>query len=127
MEDTRRFCDGVRLHPLLGSILAMGATRIRSIYPGQKISNLEFSRSAIPQLHTRGLIYKIEARVHLPTNLRDDLAKLAKRQNGSPIWFPTDELVDRSERIWLDLSPGFANGAIIWLPSNRRSKPSRSR
>jgi hypothetical protein len=127
MEDTRRFCDGVRLHPWLGRILAMGARRMRWRYPGQKISNLEFSRSAIPQLHTRGLIYKIEARVHLPTNLPDDLAKLAKRQNGSPIWFLTDELGERWLQIWDDLPPRYANGAIIWLPSNRRLKPSRSR
>ena len=116
MEDTRRFCDGVRLHPYLGGILAMGATRIRSIYPDQKISNLEFSQSAISQLYTRGLIYKIEARVHLPTNLHDELAKLAKLQNGSPIWFPTAGV--RWLQIWDDLPPRYANGAIIWPPSN---------
>jgi Patatin-like phospholipase len=67
-------------------------------------------------------------RLHLPTNLRDDLVKLAKRQNGGPIFgFPAHELADRWVRIWDGLSPGHANGAIIWPPSNRRFEPSRSR
>jgi hypothetical protein len=118
MIDTRRFCDGVRLHPLLGGVLAMGAEQMRSKYPGQKITNREFCSSAIPLLYTRGLAYKIEARVHLPSNLRDDLAKLAKRQNGSPIWFPTDELAERWIQIWDDLSPRYLNGAIVWLGLN---------
>ena len=43
-KDTRRWCDGGRLHPYLGSMLAIAARDLRRRYPGCKITNLEFAR-----------------------------------------------------------------------------------
>ena len=112
--DTRRVCDGIRLHPLLGAILAAGAREIRSQNPGKKLSNLDFCRSAIAQLEKLDLIHKIEAGASLPHGLDDRSARLAKRRGGTPIWFPTDELVNRWVTIWSELSPSLQGSVIVW-------------
>jgi hypothetical protein len=113
-DDTRRVCDGIRLHPFLGEILSYGARQMRSQNPGIKITNLDFCRSAIAQLENLHLIRKIEARTFLPPDLKDRLAKLARRQHGTPIWFPTDELADRWIDIWSELSPWLKGEVIVW-------------
>jgi hypothetical protein len=112
--DTRRICDGIRLHPFLGEILSYGARQMRSQNPGTKITNLDFCRSAIAQLASLDLIYRIEARTFLLPGLKDRLAKLARRQQGTPIWFPTDELADRWIDIWSELTPSLQGKVIAW-------------
>jgi hypothetical protein len=115
VEDTRRYCDGVRLYPYLGNILAYGARGLRQQFPHPRISNLEFSRSAIPQLSRRGLIYLVEARVGIPPDLPWFLKRIVKRDQGSPIWLPTDELaVGGWMSIWEELAPVVQDGCIIW-------------
>jgi hypothetical protein len=92
----------------------MGAGQMRSQNPGKKITNQDFCRSAIAQLENLDLIYKVEARTFLPPGLKDRLAKLARRRQGSPIWFPTDELVERWLDIWSELSPSLHGSVIVW-------------
>jgi hypothetical protein len=114
MVDTRRSSDGIRLHPLLGGILADGARRLREKHPGSKITNAWFSSAAIKQLSTLGLIYKVEASKSLPENLPPSLVVLAKRGSGMPIWLPTDELAEKWIDIWDDLSPSLDDDEVCW-------------
>jgi len=68
----------------------------------------------VAQLDNLDLIRKIEARTFLPPDLKDRLAKLARRQQGTPIWFPTGELADRWVDIWSELSPSLQGKVIAW-------------
>jgi hypothetical protein len=96
MKDTRRFCDGERLHPYLGRMLASGAGPLRDKYPELKFLNDDYSRAAIPLLDQARLIIKFDARNKLPDWLPDELTKLVKRQPDIPIWIPNIRLD------WLD-------------------------
>jgi hypothetical protein len=84
MIDSRRVCDGVRLHPLLGEILQSGAQLLRESHPEAGITTTTFARSAIALFSELGLIYMVEANKSTPANLSPALIRIAKRQSGSP-------------------------------------------
>src|SRR5688572_20669880 len=88
MNDTRRFCDGSRLHPYLGGMLASGARMLRDRHPKLKFMNDEYNRAAIPLLDQERLILKFDARSELPDWLPEELKELVKRQPNIPIWIP---------------------------------------
>jgi hypothetical protein len=117
-EDIRHRCDGVRVQSLLGEMLAQGGREFRSKYAKLKVTNIEFARSALPYLYDHGLVRRIEARIELPPDLSPSHVELVKRDGGSAIWFPTQELVDRWLDIWTELDPQFRDGKIIW-PDDR--------
>jgi hypothetical protein len=65
-EDTRRLCDGIRIHPYLGEVLAAAGNAFRE---NLRFRNDQFNRVAIPFLENAGLIVKIDPHQPLPAGL----------------------------------------------------------
>ena len=49
-KDTRRFVDGVRMHRYVGIVLKFGRDELLRKFPDSLVSQVEFSRTALPVL-----------------------------------------------------------------------------
>jgi hypothetical protein len=78
-----------------------------------------FAAAAIRQLAKLGLIYKVDANKSVPANPPGHLVAIAKRQSGSPIWFPTDELAEKWVTIWEEVAPSLQGDILHWTVQSK--------
>ncbi|MEY9108193.1 hypothetical protein ABH999_004389 [Bradyrhizobium yuanmingense] len=88
MKDTRRYCDGIRIHPYLGGMLAAEGRILRERYFPLRILTDEYNRAAIPLLNEAELIQKFDPTKELPDWLPNELKRLIRRHRHIPIWIP---------------------------------------
>lgn len=119
MNNARREFNGARLHPLLEEILISGANLLRCAQRRKKIKNADFIALAIPELARRGLIYLINPKIGIPTNLNGVDARAAEEQVGPSLWMPTNDLAKRWIYIWDELLPAFPGDDIVTAKAAR--------
>ena len=120
--DTRRFSDGVRLHPFIGYSLNDGWHDLISRYPECKVTPAMFSRAAIPILERLGLIVLINPYGDIPAWLNPRDTKLVRRGNKLPIWMTAQDF-PWDCNLWKHVVSELRNGEIIW---SRAKRPKRT-
>lgn len=122
LKDTRRFCDGVRLHSVVGLVLSSYANQFMH-QTQSNFSHTEFCRAAIPILSRLGLIVLIDPKTEIPEWLEPRDRRLAKRGGGKPIWMPTQDFSFDALR---GVRGELRNNEIIWtkvrLPKRLRKR-----
>lgn len=121
LNDTRRFSDGVRLHPYVAVILYYGHSNLLDRYPESEISVREFMREAIPVLHGLKLIALVEPSKEVPDWLNDRDKRLTRRGGLLPIWMGV-YTTDLDPGIWESVVSDIRNGQIIWSKAETKSR-----
>jgi len=125
LNDTRRFSDGVRLHPDVAVVLEYGYMILRGRYTESAISRAEFMREAISILHRLKVIALVDPSIEVPDWLNDRDKRLARRGAVLPIWMGV-YTADLDPSIRNSVVSDIRNGQIIRseieIKSRKRNK-----
>lgn len=114
LDDTRRFSDGIRIHPYVDVMLWFGRHKLNQRHPDHVVSAAQFSRATLPILKRLDCISLVEPLVCIPDQLSDRDRKLAKRGGKLPIWMPTWRGYKSDHSLWNDLVPVIKNQHLVW-------------
>lgn len=123
LHDTRRFSDGIRIHPYVHGMLWFGGHKLNIHYPNHTISAAQFSRATLPILNCLKFIGLVEPLRCIPEQLNDRDRKLARRGGMLPIWMPTLEGYQTGDDLWDDLDPDIMNGKLVWRKNGKMLGP----
>lgn len=120
LNDTRRFSDGVRLHPIVDVIIR----NLQSQCIG-KISNAEFNRAAIVMLRELKIISLLNPNDGIPPGLSRRDFNLVQRGDNLPIWMRAMDMRG-IERLLDSVCPHIADGGdVIWVGLDSPSRKKR--